>query len=333
MFSGLLKTGASALYGAVLSTRHKMYDRGIFPCRKAPLVVVSVGNLVVGGTGKSQVALLLAKELAENSLKVAILSRGYKGTNEKGVKPLLIDPKIHTPSLCGDEAWMLAARLPEVAVIAGKDRYRSSFEAKREGALVAILDDGMQHRKLHRDFEVVVCDSSDPLGGGSLLPKGLLRDEPLHLAKAHYVLLVGPKKEGAREAIAKWTSAPQIEMEIEVEEVVGWKGSLHEVPVGVFCGIGNPNRFIGTVRSLGARVVTEEILSDHQKMGEKRLRKFAERAKEKGAKLLLCTEKDWVKLPQNLPLPLPLGWVRASLTVRENRGAWEEMKKRIAEAV
>ncbi len=328
-----MKTGASLLYGAALSARHKMYDRGIFPCRKAPLMVVSIGNLVVGGAGKSQVALLLAKELAENRLKVAILSRGYKGTNEKGKRPLLIDPKIHPPSLCGDEAWMLASRLPEVAVIAGRDRYRSSFEAKREGAQVALLDDGMQHRKLHRDIEIVVCDSRDPLGGGELLPKGRLRDEPSHLAKAHYVLLVGPKVEGTGERIAKWTHAPQIEMEIGVEEVVGWKGSLHEVPVGVFCGIGNPSRFIGTVKSQGARVVAEEFLSDHQKMGEKRLQKFAEKAKEKGAELLLCTEKDVVKLPKNPLLPLPLGWVKVSLQVRENRETWEEMKKRIARSV
>ena len=320
----------SLCYGALLRLRHRLYDWGILAPKYAPLPVVSIGNLVVGGVGKTQVTLLLAEALED----VAILTRGFRGTAEKGKAPLEVVPEQHGAAECGDEPWLLASRLPTVRVLVNRNRYLSSIEAKRRGARIALLDDGMQHRRLFRNVEIVVLGGSDPFGGESFLPKGLLRDDPKRLKGADLVVFVGKPSAAVEQKVAALTEAPCVHMEICVKKVHSLTSTpiapLDGARVALFCGIGNPSRFVKSVEALGCRVVVSHYMPDHIPIGQKEFERFAALSKEKGAEYLLCTEKDMVKLPQfTQSSPLPLGWVEVELEVVENREAWERMREEI----
>ncbi|MFZ0564587.1 MAG: tetraacyldisaccharide 4'-kinase [Chlamydiales bacterium] len=314
----------SWFYGACTALRHNLYDRGVFAQKKVDIPVVSIGNLVCGGAGKTQVCLLLAKELKK---RIAIVSRGYRGKAEKKKSALLVDHTVHAPDECGDEPWLLASRLPETKVIVCKNRFEGARRAEREGAEVIVLDDGMQHRRLHRDIEIVVIDAADPWGGGYFLPKGLLREDPKRLAFADLVMIIETSPSTIE---IPFTQAPSVYGRIVPKRVLDMNGealgSLEGVSVGVFCGIGNPHRFVTTVESLGAKVVARYFSPDHSAIEKGALKRFARLAKKKGAKLLLCTEKDKIKQPAfHNEIPLPIGWVEASIEIFKNKEAWENL--------
>lgn len=298
----------SWVFGSVVRLRHWLYDRGVLKQKRAPLPVVSVGNIVAGGVGKTQVTLLLAEALKKD---VAVLSRGYRSC---------------------DEPKLLASRLPEAHVIVNRDRYTAAREAKRLGAKLAILDDGMQHRKLVRDVEIVVLGGADPFGGGAFLPRGMLREDPQRLRIADLVVFVGTPSQKSRERIASLTQSPCVETQVCVKKVHILEGatppSLEGVKVGLFCGIGNPSRFVKSVEQLGAEVVATHTLPDHVGIGSKELRQLASLCQQSGAELLLCTEKDVVKLPR-VDLPIKLGWVEVELEIVKNADAWEQMVKEL----
>jgi tetraacyldisaccharide 4'-kinase len=326
MISQHVLTPCSWLFEAGVRLRHFLYDHHVLTQQKAPLPVISIGNVVAGGAGKTQAALMLAEDLCKN-LRVAVLSRGYKSHAEHAKQPLLVDPKHHHPHACGDEAWLLASRLPSSLIYANKDRFKSALEAKKAGAQIIILDDGMQHRKLHRDLEIVVIDGHSPLD--HFLPRGRLREQLKRLSCAHVVLFIGHPKETIRETITSFTSAPQVVAKIIPAGCFMLDGrpapSLKEMPVALFCGIGNPLRFTKSIEELGAQVVVKHFSKDHQLMSEKKLLRFASLAKEKGVRLLVCTEKDKVKLSPGFRLtdsPLPIVWMKAHLEIVENREAW-----------
>jgi tetraacyldisaccharide 4'-kinase len=319
-------TPCSWLFAAGVGLRHFLYDQNIFTRHKAPLPVISIGNLVAGGAGKTQAALMLAEDLSKN-LRVAVLSRGYKSLAEHAKQPLLVKPEKHKPHVCGDEAWLLASRLPSSLIYANKNRYKSALEAKKAGAQLIILDDGMQHRKVHRDLEVVIIDSQSPLD--HFLPRGSLREQLRRLSCAHMLFFVGHPEQALREKIASFTSAPQVVTKIVLDGCFTLDGqqlsSLKNMPVALFCGIGNPSRFVRSIEELGAQVVAKQFSKDHQLLGENKLLKFAAFAREKGAKLLVCTEKDKVKLSPGFRLTdslMPIAWVKAHLEIIENREAW-----------
>lgn len=325
-------TPLSLCYQWGVSVRNWLYDKGILPCRRVSVPVISIGNIVAGGVGKTQVVLKLAQDL-KGALSLAILSRGYRSLAEKRKIPLFVETAHHTPAQCGDEPWMLAKRLPHIPIIISKKRYRGAQAACQEGIQAIILDDGMQHRALHRDIEVVVLDGENPFGGGHFLPSGRLRDSLNGLKRADLVFWVGKPSLEAKERVRNLTLAPQVEAAILSKQVLSLDGSLvpslEGVTVGVFCGIGNPSRFVKTVEALGARVVLTCFLKDHQPISEKRLQAFAEKAYTQGVKWLLCTEKDRVKLPVLPKCPIPIGWVEAELEIRENQAAWHKLIKGI----
>jgi tetraacyldisaccharide 4'-kinase len=326
---GCITRPLSLLYAWALYVRHWLYDRKWLVQKHAPLPVVSIGNLVSGGVGKTQVALLLAEALED----VAILSRGYRGRAEKGREPVLATPLL-TAEACGDEPWLLASRLPHAQVIVHPDRYRSALFAEKLGARVLLLDDGMQHRKLFRNVEIVVLCGSDPFGGGHFLPRGFLREDPARLKHADLVVFVGKPSERVEEKVAALTQAPCVEAYVCVKEVRSLIDepipSLDGRKIGIFCGIGNPGRFTASMKDLGADVVAVRYLPDHRTIGEKELQTFAALCKERGAEYLLCTEKDRVKLPSfAASSPVPIGWARVELEIVRNREAWDRMTKEI----
>jgi tetraacyldisaccharide 4'-kinase len=323
----------SQLFKMGVRLRHFLYDKKILAQKLAPLPVVSIGNLMAGGVGKTQVALMLAELLAKD-LRVAILSRGYRSRAEHAKNPLLVDVKRHSPYLCGDEPWLLASRLESSLIVVNKNRFKSALEAQKQGAELLLLDDGMQHRKLHRDFEIVVLDGTLPLG--HFLPKGLLRENPERLKVAHLILFVGSPTKELEKEITTWTHAPHVAVKIVCTGIFQLDGkpidTLKDKKVALFCGIGNPQRFVNSVEELGAHVVASHFLPDHHVMGKKQLQKFAFFAKAKGATHLLCTEKDKVKLSMH-PLPLPIAWIRASLQIVKNHSLWLETVNEIKSLV
>jgi tetraacyldisaccharide 4'-kinase len=323
-------TLASILYQTAIRLRHYLYDHQILSARYAPLPVVSIGNVACGGVGKTQVALLLAEQLARD-VRVAILSRGYLGEAEGAREPLAVDCRTHSAQICGDEPWLLASRLDSTLVIVNKNRFKSALKAKQLGAQLLLLDDGMQHRKLHRDLEIVVIDGKTPFG--AFLPKGRRREELGRLKIADLILFVGSPEKATVKELSQLSHAPQVVAKIGVSGVFWLTGEpigpLKGKAVAIFCAIGNPTRFVKTVEELGACVVATHFSPDHRRAAEKSLQKFSTLAKQRGATLLLCTEKDKVKLP-HMQLPLPIGWIKTDLEIVENQESWikivDEMK-------
>jgi len=199
-------------YRAGAAIHHAAY-KYLLPKTKLSLPVVSIGNIVAGGTGKTPFTHYLAERLSKEC-EVAILSRGYKRT---GKKTVLVRPETD-PSECGDEPYLLAQKLPHVKVIVDANRTVSGHLAGVLGAEVVLLDDGMQYRPLKKDFEIAVMHASDLFGTGFYLPRGLLRDSPKRLKSAHLIVLTGVSERGefekAEKAIRKYTNAPIVGMDL-----------------------------------------------------------------------------------------------------------------------
>ncbi|MCB1118382.1 MAG: tetraacyldisaccharide 4'-kinase [Chlamydiia bacterium] len=313
--------------------RNWAYNHGFFRSYTPPIpLVISVGNLVAGGTGKTPVTLKLGEALADG-YSVAVLTRGYRSQVEKLAKPVVLSDgqgPMHPATYCGDEPYLMASRLPKATVIVGRDRHQSSLMAAKRGAHVILMDDGMQHRNIVRDLEVVVVDVRDPFGGGYFLPRGLLREGVDALARADLVILNhadDPEKlKSVKESVIDHTSAPIVATRLTVEAICDLSGAPQELPtnhkVGSFCGIAHPAYFRQTLVNLGLDVVKEYILPDHETLHSKKLQQFSKDVIKKGAECLICTEKDQVKLSASLNLPLPIYWTKTSLTIVEGESNW-----------
>lgn len=313
-------TLASLFFAAFVKVKNLAYDMGLKTPKKAKIPVISIGNVVVGGSGKTPFTLFLAKKLSPY-FRLAILSRGYLGKAENGNVVVSRGngngPEV-TPGISGDEAYLLASNLPEAIVISGKNRFESAKIAKELGATLILLDDGMQHRKLHRDIDIVLVNGKE----NNFLPKGHLRDEKNRLESADFIVST---KSG------NYFSIPHIEIGFRNASVVFQDGTKRKEicdPVAIFCGVANPERFEKAVKQIGASIIAKEFLSDHQMMEPKRLLEFAKRAKDQGAKCLLCTEKDWVKL-EKIPLDLPIGFVKQEILITKNHKVFDTLIRNI----
>lgn len=312
LVSALLQ-GLSQFYKAGVCIRNFAYDKELFAATKAPLPVISVGNIVAGGTGKTPFVRLLAQELLKIG-KVAILSRGYRSAIEKSGKVARLDAH-STPEVFGDEPVFLLRKLEKALVFVGKKRLQSIKEAAAQGAEIIILDDGMQHRKLARDLEIVVMDGQDPFGKGFYLPRGFLRDSPKRLREIDFIVVnfAGNEEQwsAVKTEIKKYSSAPIIGVRLKVMNSREIKGKK----VGTFCGIARPHRFVKTVVEEGAKVVESITALDHASFSQKELSLFSERCKEQGADLLVCTEKDAIKFSVPLELSLPVITLKTELKI------------------
>lgn len=286
---------AALAFGAAVRMRNALYDRGALAMRRVDGVrVISIGNLTVGGTGKTPVAIHLANQLGRAGEKVAVVSRGYGRTGSAPARVAYDSQAVHV----GDEPLLIARRCPRAAVWVGADRVAVGERARDEGAQVILLDDGMQHRRLVRDTEIVVMDASVEFGNGRLLPRGPLREPPGSLARANLVwLFVGADA---------WTSpswdAPTVRARHKAAAVLDEAGAEHPVrwladrPVVMLAGIARPVRFRATLEAAGGRVVAEEIFPDHHRFSAADLARARERAVAAGA-TIVTTEKDAVRLP------------------------------------
>jgi tetraacyldisaccharide 4'-kinase len=306
-------------------------------------LVISVGNIVAGGTGKTPVTLLLAGALYER-FTIAILSRGYRSKAEKLDTPILLcegqGPTLPA-SYCGDEPYLFAQRLPKAIVIVGGNRKKASFLAAKAGAQAILLDDGMQHRRLARDFDVVVVDVDDPFGQGYFLPRGFLREDIRSLSRANLIVLNhiqdAEQFASVKLRLHPYSQAPVVGTKGYVIAIRDLKGQEVTIPedrnIGMFCAIAHPEYFRRTLEQEGFQVISEYILADHETFREKDLEQFAQASLKKGAKWLICTEKDRVKLQDQLNLALPVLWIQLELQIVAGQEEWQNFLQRAQDKI
>jgi len=324
----LLLIPFSFVYGACMALRNLFYDIGIFHMHRSKALVVSIGNIAVGGTGKTPLTLKLCQEFSID-VKVAVLSRGYKALAERLPKPILVHAKT-LPATCGDEPYLVAKNARDADVIVGKSRVDGAKFAESLGADLIFLDDGMQHRKLARDFNVVLLDPKNFLD--SLFPAGRLRERKNALKRADLIVLnpVFDEKEFFR--AKHCVQAPLVGVQPKAEAFLGDKSiSLQGKSAYLFCGIANPKRFFKSVANLGAQVCGSHFIEDHGKFSLKALQNIAEKAKALGAEMLVCTEKDFVKYPKDISLSLPIVWLSLDLDVAFGVEEWKLFLGRVRE--
>ncbi len=313
--SGALRAGAAA-YGAAAALRNMAYDRGWAAQVRLPCRVVSVGNLTVGGTGKTACVELIAKKLLAQSRCVAILSRGYGGSPdpywlrwEDG--RLMIDGAAGTGSrLLADEPQWLARRLPGTPIVVGARRDRSGrLACATLGAEVVILDDGFQHRRVQRDCDIVLVHARTPFSGWALLPRGQMREPLTALTRAH--VIIATKADEALETLgalaerlrsfnadAAFVTASHEPTEL-VDGATGQPQDLARLSrsrVGLLSSIGDPSGFEATVTRLQASVAWHRAFPDHHPYRPEEWAAVAEEAARTGVDAVVTTEKDWVRL-------------------------------------
>ncbi len=287
---------ASWPYRAAVRWRNHQFDTGRREIVRCGVPVISVGNVTTGGTGKTPIVCFLAKRLREQGLRVAIVSRGY-GRGEADEN---------------DEALELHSRLPDVPHVQNPDRVEAARVAIEEiDAQVILMDDGFQHRRLHRDKNIVVIDATCPFGFGYLLPRGLLREPLSSLARADLILISRcdcvdeaalneiesvVRRENAHVAILRSNHVaksllqfPDTQLSID---------NLHGKPVAAVCAIGNPNAFVQSVKQQGATVVDRKALPDHDRYSPETMATVRQwlQALDQNVDQVVCTHKDLVKI-------------------------------------
>lgn len=284
----------SRLYSAVARARVWCYARGIFRARQLPGTVISVGNLTVGGTGKTPMVLWIAERLAEEGKHAAILTRGYRGISDASMQGV---PQ-------SDEVALLRERLAgKVQMGVGPDRFKNGEVLARHGTDWFVLDDGFQHLKLSRDADVVLIDATDPFGAGMTLPAGRLREPVSALRRADLVVITRsiqnpvPAIEGM---VRRYTKCPIFYAATKLESVLRLPQLAAELPPGdirsmrfmAFCGIGNPGAFLEDLRAWEIQVAGMRSFADHHVYAQQEIKDLEHEAAVAGADALLCTEKD-----------------------------------------
>ena len=303
---------AELVFRAGAALRGALYDRGVLASARAAAPVVSIGNLAVGGAGKTPAAIAVAQRLVARGRRVAVLSRGYGATRSDarvvsdGARVLL------DAAQAGDEPALLARRLPEARVLCGPRRAELARVAVEGlGADALVLDDGFQHRALARDLDVVVLDAANPFGNGHLLPRGPNREPRGALARAGLVWLSRVDQaddaralDAVRALARRATGVDPIESRHAPVDVVDATlarsvgvGALRGARVVALSGLARPGAFQRTLEALGAEVVAERAYPDHHRFTAAELDEALRAADEAGASRVVMTEKDAVRLP------------------------------------
>ena len=304
---GLL-TPLSYIYAVVLKTRGWLYDCGLLKQKQLPCTVISVGNIVAGGTGKTPAVIWIAKYLQSEGFQVGVLLRGYKRAGHHSISVVSDGKQILTPvTESGDEAGMIARKLPGVSIVIGSDRYAAGLEVIRlwghtEGVL--ILDDGFQRRQLARDLDILTIDSTQPFGTGKLLPAGTLREPKTALRRTDILLLTRTDLAAEPVNFERFVRGKQVfqtchqptrlyQLSTGEECALELLKGQHILAV---CGIGNPEAFVGTLRQFEPKAVELLAFPDHHRYSLADLKDINARAGEVGADLIVTTEKDSQKL-------------------------------------
>ena len=289
------------LYRIAIAWRNRKFDRAILAdnqsvVKRAAVPVISVGNLTTGGTGKTPLVVAIAKMLRDQSKRVALISRGYGADPDQPGR--------------NDEAMELEHRLPDVPHLQDPNRFAMATVAVDElESEVLLLDDGFQHRQLHRDLDIVTIDATNPFGFGRLLPRGLLREPVKSLQRADLVVITrsnlidAAKLSFLKKRLQRWVASENILItEMKLVEAISASGdvkpleSLLQQPTFLFSAIGNPSGFEQTMMQQAADLVGHEVFADHHRFDREDLQRIGDAAKRASAQQILCTHKDLVKV-------------------------------------
>ena len=318
----------SILYRLGHRMRLFLYRRGLRRQIRLKARVISVGNITVGGTGKTPLVIYLAEKLRAQGEKVAVLTRGYRREKKKMLD--LTQPARDEFDWrdAGDEPCLLANRLQDVPIIVTKDRFASGNHAiEKHGARILILDDGFQHLRLTRQTDIVVIDSTNPFGNRRLLPAGPLREPLSSLMRADIFVLTKTDQTADKEALVAMLKrynpeAPLVESVYQVRSIQrlsdGSPVQVDEVEnkkALIFSGIGNPLSFENTIKQLGIQILRHHKFPDHFAYQGKDILGLGREAENLGAELIITTEKDSVRIPLIKEPEIPIYVLKIDLKV------------------
>lgn len=361
VYGGFLQ-GLSWLFNGITQARLWLYRHRIFHDQPLGCLVVVVGNLTVGGTGKTPVVEKFARALRDRGRKVAILSRGYKSkapplwkkgwwwlTHAEEPPPRIVSDGrtvLLDSEQSGDEPYMLARNLPGVIVLVDKNRVKAGeFAIKKFGCDTLVLDDGFQYLPLKGSLNLLLVDKTNPFGNGHLLPRGILREPIKHLRRASYVFLTksnGQRDQELERLIAEHNPGVDVIECAHRPQFLRRFGVADDSPearvpltflkgrrVLAFSGIATPESFEKFLRDLGAMLVGRERFLDHYRFGDEDLEELFAQAEREGAECLVTTEKDAVRINDELRCPLPLYYLRLEIEILRGAADFDEAVGRI----
>ncbi len=305
----------ATLYGAVVRVRNGFYDRGTLRIRKLQGPVVSIGNLTVGGSGKTPFLIALGELLQQRGIAFDVLSRGY-GRATKGVA--VVDPQ-GSPRDFGDEPLLIARKL-RVPVIVGEDRFSAGKVAEQKfGPQLHLLDDGFQHRQLARDFDILLVTATDR--HDAVLPAGRLREPLSSLSRADAVVITN--------------DTPSDGLPLTEQQL--WRVSRSIVPPDVkgpcvaFCGIARPENFFAELRAAGIALAATKAFIDHHVYTDSDVQHLLALGKQHDAAAFITTEKDAINLGQAASQLMPLRVVPVTMQLQDAAAAVDTLLARIAQ--
>jgi tetraacyldisaccharide 4'-kinase len=349
----------SFIYGRIVQIRLYLYRKRVLRERALGCLVISIGNLTVGGTGKTPVVEKFARALQVGGRRVAILSRGYKSVpgpskrnwldrvlrKDTGLPRVVSDGKLLLlDSLtAGDEPYMLAHNLRDVIVLVDKDRVKSGrFAIDKWKVDTLLLDDGLQYLHLKHRLDIVLVDRQAPFGNEFLLPRGTLREPPRNLRRASYIFITkntGQSNEQLVERIRRYNRVAEIiecaHKPLYLENIyTGERQSLERLRgmfIGSICGIAAPDSYEDALRKLGARVDLAIRYIDHHRYTEAELRSFINRCVRRDLEMIVTTEKDAVRMPRlpDADIKVPIYFLRVEIEILSGHESWEHCVARI----
>ena len=351
---------ASRVYRTAVQFRLWLYDKRVIRNHALGCLVVSIGNISCGGTGKTPVVEVFAKTLSAQGRRVAILSRGYRSkkrslwyklTRMFEHQKLEVQPKIVSDGqnllmdsmYAGDEPYMLASNLRDVAVLVDKDRVKAGLYAIRHYRTdVLILDDGFQYLMLKPHINIVLVDSTDPFGNGHVLPRGILREPIKNIRRADYIFL--SKSDGSprlrhlkaflrrhnrRAEIIECCHQPKYIERVYNRGVREGLERLRGAKVAALSAIAVPASFERFLVSLGAELVARKSYADHHRYTQQEIIDFINEAKQAGAEFIMTTEKDAVRIPKLDRRDIPLYFLRVEINILSGRESFDQCISRI----
>lgn len=349
--------GLSFIFSGIVQARWYLYEHRFLRNKPLGCLVVVVGNLTVGGTGKTPVVEKFARILTERGRKVAILSRGYKSKKEPLLKKLWRKlthgeedpPKIVSDGenvlldseIAGDEPYMLARNLPGVVVLCDKNRVKAgSYAIRQFGADTLILDDGFQYLPLKGKLNLLLVDKTNPFGNQHLLPRGILREPIKHLNRATYIFLT--KSDGKRDEallelirennpkaeIIECAHKPQFLQSLESDEQLPLD-ALKGARIAAFSGIASPESFEKMLRDFGAEIRYNQRFLDHHRFTRDEIERLYKRAGKLDLDMIVTTEKDAVRLFEDIKAPVPIYYLRLEIDILSGEEDFEGAAARI----
>ncbi len=348
----------SFIYRGLVSLRLRLYESRILRSRNLGCLVVSIGNLTVGGTGKTPVVEKFARALTDGGRRVAVLSRGYKSVkpplfarlkNRLSGKSAINPPRLVSDGrsllldsrTAGDEPYMLASNLKDVVVIVDKDRVKGGLHAIRDHQIdTLLLDDGLQYLKLRHRLDIVLVDRSAPFGNEYLLPRGTLREPPCNLRRANYIFITkcnGESNDDLVSRIRKYNRTAEIieccHRPLHLENIITREKrpleDLKDKYIGTISGIAVPESFEGGLRNLGANIEVTRRYTDHHRYTAREMDAFINRCIDRDLEMIVTTEKDSVRFPPMEKSDIPICFLRVEIGILSNEESFAECVNRI----